>query len=136
VKRRRENPPLWVLERASGTRATCTEATLLREMICLWRMRVRAIWACASTTETTCDGVLRRPRSGGGWDWGVSCACDRVFDSRAYMRLDTVFVLAILALLARLGAKHNTALSSSDRRRVGIPALRVGALNSEFTQRG
>lgn len=99
-------------------------------------MRVRAIRACASTTEATCNGVLRRPSSGGGWDGGVSCACDRVFDSRADMRLDTVLVFAIIALLARLGAKYNTALSSSDRRWVGIPALRVSALDSEFTQCG
>lgn len=132
VKCRRENPPLRVLERARGTRATCTEATLLRKVICFWRMRVRAIWACASTTETTCDSVLRRPSSG-GWDWGVSCACDRVFDSRADMRLDAVLVLAILAFLARFSTKYNAALSSSDGRGMRIPALRVSALDSEFT---
>lgn len=135
VKRRRENPPFWVLERARSACAPCAKATLLRKVICLWRMRVRAIWACASSTETTCDGVLRRP-STGGRDWRVSCTCDRAFDSRADMRLNTVLVFAIFALLARISTKYNAALSSSDRRRVRIPALRVSTLDPKFTQCG
>lgn len=134
---RREDPAIRVLEGARGARATCTEAALLRKVICLCRMLVRAIWACASSTETTCDGVLRRPISGGWcYCWGMSRACTRVNDSGADVRLDAVLVFAILALLARLGTEYNAALSSSNRRRVGIPALRVSALNSEFTQCG
>lgn len=62
-------------------------------------------------------------------------AC-RIIDGGTDMRLDTVFVFAILAFVARLCTEYNAALRGSDGRWVGIPALRVSALGTELTQCG
>lgn len=57
-----------------------------------------------------------------------------VEDSRTYMRLDTVLVLAVLAIFARIIAQNDTALGSRNRGRVRISTEGIRALETELAK--
>jgi hypothetical protein len=58
----------------------------------------------------------------------------RIQYGRADMRFKAIFILAILAFLTGLVAKHNAAFCRRDWRRMGIPTMGIGTLETKFTE--